>query len=189
MRTAILGKIRVTITSNVNLYHATTFPRKLSFITVNYLYAKISSFPSFLSRRIVLHLFYLLIFYFENFSTLHLTFAVNLTLKFHYYKQRQHSRTPISLKTSVVLNRRLRDWFITRKRAFGSRSLQTAQICVNKATYVTPCAHAYGTGRSDPADLRFLFVCSHLAILKSGHIWSKIKLNTPRGTREGDGSY
>ena len=29
MRTAILGKIRVTITSNVNLYHVTTFPRKL----------------------------------------------------------------------------------------------------------------------------------------------------------------
>ena len=104
MRTAILEKIRVTITSNVNLYNTTTFPRKLSIITVNYLYAKICSFPPFLSRRIVLHFCYLLIFYFENFSTLHLTFTVNLTLKYHYYKQKQHLRTPISLKTSVVLN-------------------------------------------------------------------------------------
>ena len=48
---------------------------------------------------------------------------------------------------------------------------------------------AYSTDRSGPADVSFLFVCSHLAILKSGHVWSKIKLNTLRGTREGNGSY
>ena len=47
-----------------------------------------------------------------------------------------------------------RDGFITRQRAFGSCPLQTAQISVNIASYVEPCAHAYSTGRSVPTDLK-----------------------------------
>ena len=53
----------------MNLYHVTKFsPLKLSLI-VYYFYTKITSFTQALSKEIVLSSFYLLIFYFDRFST------------------------------------------------------------------------------------------------------------------------
>ena len=64
-----------------NLYHVTKFSVFLSF-TFHYFYTKISWFTGVLSVRFVLGCFYLLIFYFEKFSTWiwRLPFAVKVTL-------------------------------------------------------------------------------------------------------------
>ena len=64
-----------------NLYHVTKFYVFLSF-TVHYFCTKISRFSRVLSIRFVLGCFYLLIFYFEKFSTSiwRLPFAVKVTL-------------------------------------------------------------------------------------------------------------
>ena len=61
-------RLRFTFTANVNLYHVTKFSPYFSF-TVYCFYTKISSFMPVFSTRIVLDCFYLLIFYFEKFST------------------------------------------------------------------------------------------------------------------------
>ena len=65
----------------MNLYHVTKFSPYFSF-TVYCFYTKISSFMPVLSKRIVLDCFYLLIFYFEKFSTdvCRLPCAVNVNL-------------------------------------------------------------------------------------------------------------
>ena len=72
---------RLRQTANVNLYHVTKFPPYFSF-TVYCFYTKISRFMLVLSTRIVLDCFYLLIFYFEKFSTdvYRLPYAVNVNL-------------------------------------------------------------------------------------------------------------
>ena len=60
---------RIRQTANANLYHLTKFsPLKLPLI-VYYFYTKITSFTQALSKEIVLSRFYLLIFYFDKFST------------------------------------------------------------------------------------------------------------------------
>ena len=68
-------------TANVSLYHVTDFSLYFHF-AVHYNYREISRFPPVSSIRIVLSCFYLLISYFENFSTWtwRLPFAVNATL-------------------------------------------------------------------------------------------------------------
>ena len=65
-----LERLRVTftVTANLNLYYMTTVSLFLSF-TVHILYWKICSLMPFLSISVVLDSFYLLIFYFEKFST------------------------------------------------------------------------------------------------------------------------
>ena len=65
----------------MNLYRVTKFPPYFSF-TVYCFYTKISSFTPVLSTRIVLDLFYLLIFHSEKFSTdvCRLPYAVNVNL-------------------------------------------------------------------------------------------------------------
>ena len=65
-----LERLRVTftVTANLNLYHMTTVSLFLSF-TVHILYWKICSLMPFLSISVVLDSFYLLILYFEKFST------------------------------------------------------------------------------------------------------------------------
>ena len=79
----ILERLRFPLhqTANVNLYHVTKFPPYFSF-TVYCFYTKISSFMLVLSTRIVLDLFYLLIFHSEKFSTdvCRLPYAVNVNL-------------------------------------------------------------------------------------------------------------
>ena len=78
---------RLRQTANVNLYHVTKFSPYFSF-TVYCFYTKISSFMPVLSKRIVLDCFYLLIFYFEKFSTdvCHLPCAVNVNLNHKHGK-------------------------------------------------------------------------------------------------------
>ena len=65
----------------MNLYHVTKFSPYFS-CTVHCLYTRISSFMPVLSIRIVLDCFYLLIFYFEKFSThvCRLPYAANVNL-------------------------------------------------------------------------------------------------------------
>ena len=65
-----LERLRVTftVTANLNLYYMTTVSLFLSF-TVHILYWKICSLMPFLSISVVLDSFYLLILYFEKFST------------------------------------------------------------------------------------------------------------------------
>ena len=72
---------RLRQTANVNLYHVTKFIPYFSF-TVYCFYTKIDRFMPVLSKRIVLDCFYLLIFYFEKFSTAvcRLPCAVNVNL-------------------------------------------------------------------------------------------------------------
>ena len=78
---------RLRQTANVNLYHVTKFSPYFSF-TVYCFYTKISSFMPVLSKRIVLDCFYLLIFYFEKFSTdvCRLPCAVNVNLNHKHGK-------------------------------------------------------------------------------------------------------
>ena len=68
-------------TANVNLQHVTKFSPYFSF-TVYCFYTKIDSFMPVLSLRIVLDCFYVLIFYFEKFSThvCRLPYAANVNL-------------------------------------------------------------------------------------------------------------
>ena len=71
----------------MNLYHVTKFSPYFSF-NVYCFYTKISSFMPVLSKRIVLDCFYLLIFYFEKFSTdvCRLPCAVNVNLNLSIIK-------------------------------------------------------------------------------------------------------
>ena len=69
-------------TANANLYHLTKFSPELS-PTDYYFYTKISRFTPALSKKIILDSIYLLIFYFDKFSTWiwRLPLALNVTLK------------------------------------------------------------------------------------------------------------
>ena len=92
----------------MNLYHVTKFSPYFSF-TVYCFYTKISSFMLVLSTRIVLDLFYLLIFHSEKFSTdvCRLPYAVNVNLNLsidylyklgynRYFLQRKYSELTTS---------------------------------------------------------------------------------------------
>ena len=87
---------RLRQTANVNLYHVTKFSPYFSF-TVYCFYTKISSFMPVLSKRIVLDCFYLLIFYFEKFSTdvcrLPCAVNVNLNLSINFSLPSLHDTT------------------------------------------------------------------------------------------------
>ena len=104
----------------MNLYHVTKFSPYFSF-TVYCFYTKISSFMPVLSKRIVLDCFYLLIFYFEKFSTdvCRLPCAVNVNLNlsnyYHYYYY-HYLASELSNETSVVSSSSIRsvlvDWLL-----------------------------------------------------------------------------
>ena len=99
-------------TANENLYHLIKFSLYLSF-TVHYLYKEVSCFLPVLYIRIVLSCFYLLIFYFEKFSSWiwHLLFAVSMTLNlsnnnkiYHRVKSKNHHISQLIHKHTTYLN-------------------------------------------------------------------------------------
>ena len=99
-------------TANENLYHLIKFSLYLSF-TVHYLYKEVSCFLPVLYIRIVLSCFYLLIFYFEKFSSWiwHLLFAVSMTLNlsnnnkiYHRVKSKNHHISQLIRKHTTYLN-------------------------------------------------------------------------------------
>ena len=96
-------------TANENSYHLIKFSLYLSF-TVHYLYKKVSCFLPVLYIRIVLSCFYLLIFYFEKFSSWiwHLLFAVSMTLNnnkiYHRVKSKNHLISQLIRKHTTYLN-------------------------------------------------------------------------------------
>ena len=101
-------------TANENLYHLIKFSLYLSF-TVHYLYKEVSCFLPVLYIRIVLSCFYLLIFYFEKFSSWiwHLLFAVSMTLNlsnnnkiYHRVKSKNHHISQLIHKHTTYLNLR-----------------------------------------------------------------------------------
>ena len=97
----------------MNLYHVTKFPPYFSF-TVYCFYTKISSFMLVLSTRIVLDLFYLLIFHSEKFSTdvCRLPYAVNVNLNLSI--SMSHSSLS-SLCNELEHTRRIRGWAYLKK--------------------------------------------------------------------------
>ena len=96
----------------MNLYHLCKFSLYLSF-TVHYLYKKVSSFTPLLSITSVSSCFYLLIFYFEKFSTWiwGLPFAISLTLNlskhnnkiYHRVKRKNHHISQLLCKHTTYL--------------------------------------------------------------------------------------
>ena len=97
----------------MNLYHVTKFSPYFSF-TVYCFYTKISSFMLVLSTRIVLDLFYLLIFHSEKFSTdvCRLPYAVNVNLNLSI--SMSHSSLS-SLCNELEHTRRIRGWAYLKK--------------------------------------------------------------------------
>ena len=110
----ILGfkESRLWKTANENLYHLIKFSLYLLF-TVHYLYKEVSCFLPVLYIRIVLSCFYLLIFYFEKFSSSiwFLLFAVSMTLNlsnnnkiYHRVKSKTHHISQLIRKHTTYLN-------------------------------------------------------------------------------------
>ena len=99
-------------TAKENLYHLIKFSLYLLF-TVHYLYKEVSCFLPVLYIRIKLSCFYLLIFYFEKFSSWiwHLLFAVSMTLNlsnnnkiYHRVKSKNHLISQLIRKHTTYLN-------------------------------------------------------------------------------------
>ena len=102
----------------MNLYHVTKFSPYFSF-TVYCFYTKIGKFIPVLSKRIVLDCFYLLIFYFEKFSTdvCRLPCAVNVNLNLS-----NNTKYPVPIYISIN----------TSGRFFKTNLTKCAVICVKK---------------------------------------------------------